>query len=170
MYNIIIENSPTNFGHQNLIIQSNIKSINSSDPINPIKLNYSKLYEYNNHLKFKDTPDSNTYDQILSYINKHEELKSVPITYPDSKIYFELKRYCFKNEQNDPNYTTGPTLSISLFMPNDQILTGKFDKWIQKYFSNQIRIVLVFKYFFPDCNIRIYLDHYMLEGFNKKWR
>jgi hypothetical protein len=29
---------------------------------------------------------------------------------------------------------------------------------------------LVFKYFFPDCNIRIYLDHYMLEGFNKKWR
>ena len=48
-------------------------------------------------------------------------------------------------------------------MPNSNIYKKNYESFIEKYFSNQIRILLIFKYFFPDCNIRVYFDWYMLE-------
>ena len=40
-----------------------------------------------------------------------------------------------------------------------------YAEWINGYFSQIIRLILVFNYFFPEGNFRAYLDHYMLEHF-----
>jgi hypothetical protein len=101
--------------------------------------------------------------------DKQEYLKHVNIYSPSSN-YLKLYRYGMTTNTvlHQPSNKDGPTFSISLFMPNNSVFKKSYASWTQKYFMTQIKNILVLKYYFPDCNIRIYFDWYMLEnGFAK---
>ena len=82
----------------------------------------------------------------------------------DQQKYFKLFRYGI-NKLNKPNDSDGPTLSISLFMPNSNLIKRDFSHWSIKYFQHQIKLCVVFNYYFPNGNYRNYFDYYMLNTF-----
>lgn len=137
---LIEEDSPSNFGHNELIWDGNIK--------------FPKEIEY--------FDKQNEIDRAL----KNNELKPIK----NQKDIFELKRYSI-NKLNKPNDNNGPTLSISLFMPNSKLYNldsdGKsnFSSWTNKYFQNQLMLCIAFNIYFPNGNYRNYFDYYMLEKF-----
>ena len=169
---IIKEESPNNFGHNNVVIQGNVtfpeaksdkgsyyNSYGSNSGSSGSAYNGSSGSAYNGSSGSAYNGEPTNFD-VATYFNKQEYLKTVAIT-PASNDYFKLYRYSF--EKNQPNNRDGPTLSLSLFMPNSNIYKKNYESFGEKYFSNQIRIILIFKYFFPDCNIRVYFDWYTLE-------
>lgn len=150
-YKLIKENHTTNYGHEKLILKGNVDF--------PPFIKYDIDSKYSNHYK-------------VQYFDKQKEIikKNVqPIA--NQKDYFNLFRYGMSksdllHQPNNGNDTI--TLSISLFMPNNKIYEKQFGEWMYKYFINQLRLLLCFKFYFPDGNIRNYLDYYMLEeGFSK---
>lgn len=144
-YKIIKESSPSNFGHTNLIWEGDVNFPKRSDQIS-------------NHLerpfdKQKEVKDRYTANKI-NVSN-------------DEKKYFELFRYGINNLQK-PNSADGPTLCMSLFMPNTILHKNEvpdYSGWTKKYFLNQIKLCVVFNHYFPNGNYRIYFDYYMLKKF-----
>jgi hypothetical protein len=133
---LVIENDTSNFGHHNLIWEGNVSFI---DPKTNQNLDKQKVIQEN--------LDNGTLNPV-----------------EDQQKYFQLFRYGI-NQLKKPNYSDGPTLSISLFMPNDKLYAGDFSRWSIKYFQNQIILCLVFNYYFPNGNYRNYFDYYMLNIF-----
>jgi len=157
-YKLIIEESSSNFGHENIIIQGDIHFPNAISFNNKNNNQYGGYNTYNLNIPNIDK----------NYFNKQEYLKGIDIK-PSSENFFKLYRYGMSsnNYLHKPNNRDGPTFSISLFMPNANIYKKSYSSWTSKYFSNQIKNILVLKYYFPNCNIRVYFDWYMLEkGFS----
>ena len=50
-------------------------------------------------------------------------------------------------------------------MPNSNLSKGDFSSWTKRYLQNQIKLCLVFNYYFPNGNYRNYFDYYMLNTF-----
>jgi hypothetical protein len=189
LFELLIEKSDSNFGHVNIVCKGDVVfpdrkingnnsnyhnnsisdgSNNSYNGNNSIFAGGNNSYNGNNSISVGSINSNNNDDQT-EYFNKQEYLKDKKIGYSDE--YFKLYRYNIISNNldkiNKQNYRNGPTLSLSLFMDNEQLFKNNYSTWTNKYFSNQIRIILVFKYYFPDSNIRVYLDWYMLEAFKK---
>jgi hypothetical protein len=140
---VIIEESDTNFGHIDIIWQGDVK--------------FSKREDTKTPSDTKQLIDINKQDDILN-------TESLTCNNEHLKIY----RYGY-DKLNKPNEDDGPTLSQSLFIPNDLDFTDRsnlFD-WIYKYLINQLMLAVVFTYYFPNGNYRIYFDYYMFEIFEK---
>lgn len=149
--NIIIEESETNFGHEDIIWKGKInfpdKIIQSDGEIEK-KVSRNKPFDKQNEI-----------DRALD-ANDIQPVKN-------QKDFFKIIKYSYKNKKN-PNFTDGPTLSLSLFMPNKILQeinkeNEKLGNWTKRYFLKQIKLCLVFNYFFPNGNIRNYIDNYLLE-------
>jgi hypothetical protein len=178
-YEIFKEESSTNFGHENVVIKGDVTFDQPIDTTNLIyNRNYSGSYKNRNYSGSYKTGGSsssaiveseNVYIDLPDYINKQEKLKTVEFSDSENilKNIFELRRYYLKKKEEheiqNPNASNGPTFSLSLFMQNDKIHQKDYAEWTIKYYSNQIRLILIYKYFFPKCNIRLYFDYYMLE-------
>ena len=177
---IIKEETDDNFGHTDLIWEGDVKF----PPAKKINQN-SRNYNYNNYSNNSGISGGSGY----SYVNNQSKSlpqSSVPFDkqaeisralqsnnlnpVENQKKYFKLFRYGYK-KLNKPNDSNGPTLSISLFMPNSILhkvnSEGKLDfsRWTQKYFQNQLKLCVVFNYYFPNGNYRNYFDYYMLKKF-----
>jgi len=151
----IQEDNKINFGHNNLIYSF-------SQSFNIIKFNEP---EYPNDLYTRKQQPmflSFGYDKE----NKRVELSDDYLT--EEPGLFKLSRISLESIKK-PNETIGPTLSISLFMPNKTLFNDseKISKWCNKYLAKQLQLIFMFNYFFPNGNIRIYLDHYLIEKFKK---
>jgi hypothetical protein len=118
--NIIFEYNDSNFGHNDIILNGDIKLI----------------------------------DNILKSDEKFNKI--------DNQKYLKLFR-CGWKKLNEPNCNINePTLSLSLFIPNN---LNDFSNWTNKYFLNQIKLCIIFNYYFPNGNYRNYFDFYMLNKF-----
>jgi hypothetical protein len=60
-----------------------------------------------------------------------------------------------------------PTLSMSLFIDYRILFLNKLDAFIIKYFSNVLKIIIVFHYYFPSGNYRILLDKFTIDYLKK---
>ena len=83
----------------------------------------------------------------------------------NQKKYFKLYKYIFNNSQLEIFNEDEPLLSISLFVKSD-IMKDKqkfINDWIDKYFYNQIRLLLAFKLQFPRGNVRCYFDKFLMD-------
>jgi hypothetical protein len=143
---IIIEEN-FNYGHKNIIWKGNV--------------------EFPPHIK----DEKSNKEDDLNYFNKQSEIKKV---YDSGNIkiidneeeYFKLYRYGV-GKLNKPNDDSGPTLCIVLFMPNSSLKNKDFSKWTGRYLQNQLTLCIAFNYFFPENNIRVYFDKYMLDKFQE---
>jgi hypothetical protein len=146
---VIIEESDTNFGHTDIIWQGDVK--------------FSKR----ENTYTKDPIDITKQDDILN-------TESLTCNNEHLKIY----RYGYGNDKlNKPNDDDGPTLTSSLFIPNNFDFISKtkvynwvnskaeFYIWVKDYLINQLMLAVVFTYYFPNGNYRIYFDYYMFEKF-----
>jgi len=134
---LVKENNSSNFGHHNLIWEGNVSFI---DPKTDQNLDKQKVIQEN--------LDNGTLNPV-----------------EDQQKYFQLFRYGI-NPLKNPNDSDGPTLSISLFMPNENLHhDSNFLTWSIKYLQNQIKLCIVFNYYFPNGNYRNYFDYYMLNTF-----
>lgn len=160
------EDNETNYGHNNLIWKGDIsfpktKLVGGADTPN-----YSYGYSYNETNDIFEKP----FDKKVVVDKAVSDKKLLPVS--NQKEYLEIYRYGL-NSFNKPNDLDGPTLSISLFMPNSVLYKtndqGKLDysSWTIRYYQNQIMLCVVFNYYFPNGNYRNYFDHYMLEQFKK---
>ncbi|ARF09836.1 hypothetical protein Indivirus_4_8 [Indivirus ILV1] len=154
------ETNETNYGHQNLIWEDT--SGNPFDfklpPIGSDGYGYGYGYGY----QTGGTSDQLKHEYIADLYN-NGLLKRVE----NQKEYFELSRYVMYNDNVIPlqnTYVDEPTLSISLFAPPNVIYNKQLTDWSNKYFGNQIRLLLTFKRQFPNGNIRIYFDKYLCDG------
>jgi hypothetical protein len=62
-----------------------------------------------------------------------------------------------------------PTLVISLFISTENMLKQpvEIQYWIDRYLINHIKLILIWKYYFPNSNIKFYLDFYLIKFFSK---
>jgi hypothetical protein len=102
---------------------------------------------------------------LVLYINKdniiHDSLANIK---PVNDI-FKLYRYGF-NKLSKPNTTENPTLSVSLFikdLPEKKANPMLFHEWFNRYFYNNLELLIAFNYYFPNGSIRLYLDWYSLD-------
>ena len=156
---LIKEESNTNYGHTNVILQGDVVF----PPRDENYVNYGRSgygsYGYSGYMSGGDI-----FDKQAEILKKNVQ----PV--PNQEKYFKLYRYGITTNEilHKPTDNNAPTLSLALFMPNDKIYTRKFADWMKRYCVNQMRLMLVFKYYFPEGNVRNYLDWYMLEeGFAK---
>lgn len=178
---ILIESSPTNFGHIDLVWKSNINFPEKAPIITPIKIsdnlvqNTDVLYGGSYDSSGYDSTDNNINFIINDIFNKEDAIqKNIDKNelHPDkNKEYFELFRYGYK-VLNKPNTTPNPTSTNALFIPNNILydktnIDSNLKSWVSKYLINVIRSILIFNYYFPDGNYRNYLDWYMFENFRK---
>ena len=138
------------FGHGNMIycIKSNkLPGLNEKNK-NSLTLDYYKELERlwdNNEIFPMD--DQKKYINIIRYV----------ITTSKDEIYPPL----FTNYEDSKN----PTLTITLFIDYGNLYTKNTSKFIYKYSIPQIKLILAFKYHFPEGNIIIYYDKVMLDAF-----
>jgi len=154
---IVIEEDDTNFGHVNLIWEGDVNfphiqnnSISGTSSSKLLEEPYFKLLEkpyFNKQGEIQRNLDNGTLNPVK-----------------DQQKYFKLFRYGI-NKLNKPNDNDGPTLSISLFMPNSNLIKRDFSQWSIKYFQHQVKLCVVFNYYFPNGNYRNYFDYYMLNTF-----
>lgn len=144
---IVVEENDNNFGHINIIWNGSLNL--------PSKENYDEKHvNCNKHINKQ---------KIITDLYNNGQLNPVI----DQSKYFKLFRYGYK-KINKPNDNNDVTLSISLFMPNKNMQDkNTYPQWIQKYLSQQLKLCIVFNYYFPNGNYRNYLDWYMLEFFKK---
>jgi hypothetical protein len=166
-FKLIIETNPTNFGHNKLIYQGDI----NFPPRDDNKTNGSNNYGYNGYGGNYDNNDNDIKEAVFNkqqeIINKYYNNKFIKVK--DQQKYFTLYRYGI-NKLNKPNDNKAPTLSMSLFMPNDKFPNKdikNINDWINKYYIKQLVMILIFNYYFPNGNYRNYLDWYMLSYFEK---
>ena len=134
---LVKEKDTSNFGHHNLIWEGNVSFI---DPLSEQNLDKQTVIQEN--------LDKRTLNPVK-----------------DQQKYFQLFRYGIDQLKN-PNDSDGPTLSISLFIPNENLYYNtNFLRWSRKYFQNQVKLCIVFNYYFPNGNYRNYFDYYMLNRF-----
>ena len=154
------ETNETNYGHQNLIWEDTSgKPFDFKLPTGSgVSGSYGNYYGY----QTGGTKDQFKHEYIAELYTKGL-LKRVE----NQKEYFELSRYVMYNNNVIPlqnTYVDEPTLSISLFAPPKVIYNKQLTDWSNKYFGNQIRLLLTFKRQFPNGNIRIYFDKYLCDG------
>jgi hypothetical protein len=159
--NIIEERSDTNFGHINLVNRMEKPLPKRDDTLPPIDTtgnNYYGKYNYSGGSNYSGEHDKKhtIYDK-----NTHiaEEFDANHI-HPVDGI-FELYRYSYKTTK-PPRSTDKPSLSVSLFKPNIDTLTGD---WGGRYVISQLALVIAYNHYFPNGAFRIYLDWYMLDSF-----
>ena len=151
--NIIKEESDTNFGHTNIIWKGNV-SFPKREKIDINSSNYhSSNYNSSNYNSTNQEKIYEVYDKQLNILQSN----LTPIN-DLLKIY----RYGFK-KLNKPNDDNGPTLSVSLFIPNN--INSNYGVWVNKYLINQLILAVVFTYYFPEGNYRNYFDFYMFKKF-----
>jgi len=172
----IIE-SYNNFGHNDIVIQGDIefpksttnqkdihlpKSTTNQEDIHlPKSLTSSAYINNQDFLQNKDELNSHNINSNI-YFDKQEYLKDKILNY--KKDYFKLYKYVINfGNNNNLIIRDGPMLILSLFMPNDILYNKQYSGWTKKYFKTQIQCILVFKYYFPNCNIRLYFDWFLLE-------
>ena len=83
------------------------------------------------------------------------------------KKHFNLQRCGFNLKEPIIN-SNQPTLSTSLFMPNNRLYSNDkkiYKSWLKGYVIQILRLIVVFNYFFPNGNFRMYFDYYMLKHF-----
>ena len=190
---LLNEEDPTNYGHNNIIWLGNVNFPKSVDLTNVSKSNSTSndsgynsggVYGYNtsNGTDYNSggVYGNSDYGSIISnkYIpfNKQDEVlraynNNELSLAPNQKDYFELFRYGI-NKLNKPNDNDGPTLSISLFMPNSSLYNKNTEEksyynWVSRYFQNHLMLCIVFNTYFPNGNYRIYFDYYTLSKFSK---
>jgi hypothetical protein len=139
--NILIRDShDTNFGHNNLIY---IDTTNKKFPHNDVQIGGGEKY-----------------DEIK---NRIKNGSIIPVS--NQKQFFQLDRYHFGTIHNfNPNE---PLLCKSLFAGSKDMKVKNYYSFAEKYYPTQIKSILAFKYVFPNGNIRLYFDHYLLNEFEK---
>jgi len=190
-FKLVIEENDTNFGHVDLIWKGDVSfpprkvndiftRYNTVGSSGPSKTSGSSSSYYGSSGGFyksfggSDGSSSSLPSSVPStisepYFDKKQEIERVLKNKElkpeqNQKKYFKLFRYGI-NKLDKPNDNNEPTLSISLFMPNSVLIKRNFSGWTQKYFQNQIKLCLVFNYYFPNGNYRNYFDYYMLKSF-----
>jgi hypothetical protein len=138
---IIIEESASNFGHKDIIWKGNVtfSKRNNTRTVEKQVIPNQEIPNQDNPLNITSLECNNEYLKIFRY------------------------GYGKLNKPNDDN--NGPTLSQSLFIPNNIIFTnkGSLFNWVTKYLINQLMLAIVFTYYFPNGNYRIYFDYYLFE-------
>lgn len=175
-YESLIPQSTTNNIYPNKIIQKETDSSNYGHT-NLIYYDKSTELPHNNYgggainSKFRKL-----YEQVGGSISKYQIIKK---RYDDGAIqpvknqhdFFTLHRYNLTNVgENMPAPTSSdePILSMSLFTDMRKLLVDDYEHFTEKYFSNQIRLILAFKYAFPNGKVRIYFDKYLIDDLEKK--
>jgi hypothetical protein len=143
---VVIEENESNFGHENVVAEGThfptrndhvYNVFNESDPL----LHALKL----------DT--LSLYDMLTQDIGYLKPINS----------YFQLFKYTLWRREK-PISTTEPSLSLSLFKP-------KLDQWdpywASRYFASQLKMMMVFNYYFPKGSVRSYLCYYMMDFLKK---
>ena len=143
----LIKEENNNYGHTNLIFKGDVNFPNLS-------------HEY-----FDEITD-------IKQFNKRKEVRKAikkGLHKVNQDDYYKIYRIGV-NEFNKPNDLDGPTLTLSLFLPNKYFKYDLFSlkDWIQKYYINQVYNILIFNYYFPNGNFRSYLDHYLIEKLKKE--
>jgi len=159
--NLFKENNAANYGH-NLIWKYDSDDnfeFNLPDP----SLNHNSGYGYNSGYNYGNMVggDIKKHDYIGNLYNQnHLSIAQ------NQKEYFELSRYIMCNDKvfQSNRDANEPTLSMSLFAPPSVIYDNKLTDWNNKYFGNQIRLLLTFKRQFPNGNVRIYFDKYLCDS------
>jgi len=165
---IIKEESDTNFGHQNLISKGNVNFPPRADSVSPPSgYGYGYGYEmrggsYSHESTRPSGPLTDAPFDKQAEIQRALDAGELDFV-SNQKEYFELYRYGI-DKLNRPNDDDVPTLCLSLFIPNDK-KKEEFKSWSNKYFKNQLKTIIAFKYYFPNGNIRIYFDWFMLDKF-----
>jgi hypothetical protein len=143
----------TNYGHENLIIQGNVVFPPRDESKKKIPDTPNNGYSNNNQ-----SGGDNIFDKQAEINNKNVK----PVS--NQKDYFELYRYGI-NKLHKPNDDNSITFSISLFKPNSLLDATNGESWMQRYFQNHLKQIILGNYFFPESNYRTYLDYYMLAKF-----
>ena len=148
---VIIEEN-NNWGHNDLLWKGNLK----------LRDNLGDVRAYIQPKSTMITSDKygNLYN-IIKYAYNNNVLKKV-----NDKDYFTLFRYSY-GKANPPNCSVGPTLVISLFMPNSILHKSDYKGWMTKYLLNQLKLCVMFNYWFPNGNIVYYFDWYLFNHFAK---
>lgn len=162
---IIIESSDTNFGHNSIVWEG-------------LNINFPEV----------ETPETNLCVLTPENIRVPNDIETTQIPFDkqaeierafyekslhnETTKYFKLFRYGYRNlnkplDCNSIKLSADPTLSVSLFIPNNINIsdTDDFKQWAIKYYVNLFKQPIAFNHYFPNGNIRYYLDWYMLEKF-----
>jgi hypothetical protein len=176
-FELLKENHDTNFGHDSVI---SIDKTNIDLPKRARILGKSvntQGYQYGGYNEKVKTslyePAEIKYEIIRNRIEQQEI-----ITLKDQKKYFNLQRYRFNkpretiwfglmNDRETFFNPDEPTISIGLFMDSNALLKKDFNHFTDKYFSKQIKLILTFKEKFPNGNVRVYFDKYLLDELEK---
>lgn len=139
---IIIEENDSNFGHENIVVKGTHFPARNDHKYNVF--NESDLL-----LPALKLDTLSLYD-ILTQDMSHLE----PVN-----DYFQLFKYTLWRTEK-PISTSEPSLSLSLFKP-------KLDQWdpywAARYFASQLKMMMVFNFYFPKGSIRSYLCYYMMN-------
>ncbi len=192
---LIREEDVTNYGHENIVIKSDITFPRTKYNFSRFSGSYgssgssgssgfsgsfgssgsskliggssgsSDLYgsygSYGSSGSYGYSGSYGSFDSLEDYFDKQEYLKNKEFEPVNDR--FKLYRYMYGSSAYTPNNNNGPTFSLSLFMPNTNLYEKNYSGWTKKYYSTQVNNILVLKYYFPNCNIRFYMDWYMLE-------
>ena len=153
---LIIEESTTNFGHNNLILQGNLSFPPRGDYIKEDG-GYGYISQIDKYGR-EPKPAFDKLKAIQDAIDRNNFNE-----YKNQKELFKLYRYSYKTASR-PCDTATPTLCCALFMPNQNV---NFKDWTKKYLASQLLLIIAFKYYVPEGNIRYYFDWYMLNRFMK---
>jgi hypothetical protein len=117
-------------------------------------------------------PNSNEVD---SKPNSNGSPSYAKIKLSSSNLPFKLEKYsCNYNGKiiECDNSTDGPTLVLSMFLEKDKIINTNFNgdnkpipnnDFRLTRFANQLKQIIIFKYFFPKSNVQIYFDAHLLN-------
>jgi hypothetical protein len=153
---ITFEVNDSNFGHGGLVFKGGpiLKDINY----------------INTNADYKNTPEDikAKLPANLNLTSYEERVKLSGEDLVEQKGMFTLWRYnVSSNITLPPNSTKEPTLSMSLFMPNDKLPEDNIIAWNKRYLTNQLKLCFIFNYYFPNGNYRNYFDWYMINKFSK---
>jgi len=165
---IIKEKSDTNFGHEKLILLTNIVFPDrDEDRLDTLNTIIERLGDGSSYDLDKDCAHGNIFHKqhyISEALNDDSRGLRIDIC-PNDKQYFELYRYSISTFNfQPPRSNDKPTLSMSLFIPNDKKEELNINhEWYKKYFINQITHCALFTYYQYHSNYRIYFDKYLLD-------
>lgn len=112
--------------------------------------NKEKMNEILNNSEYLTIEEQNKYFKVYKIINMVDSIKN-------------------EMEIKNNNYNQ-PTLCMSLFYGNLQNFSGENIKsYVSKYISNQIRAIIAFKIGFPDGNVKLLFDKFMLDKFSSEF-
>ena len=181
--NLLKEEHINNFGHMDAIIRSKnefpkneYQEIMSGKDILSQGYNmYGGQYQYQSSSVVPTSLSSRgaISPEEAKYFNKYkfidiEYKKGNVMPEKNQKKYMNISRYLlYDNNISPPNFSDEPTLCISLFMDAGALLKNDFTNFTSKYYPNQIRLILAFKYYFPKGNVRVYFDKFLLDALEK---